>query len=126
MSQLLVSVDGSMFTYHVHFFSHVGSACLVNEGGLPKHRRHSRSRMPFNLKQQRPKASTPWQDQKTGTLQIHQSLYTDVHAESRRVGCLGLTDTVEAESSSGSESNSPRHPDSVAEQVCSPSLEPMG
>ena len=37
-------------------------------------------------------------------------------ADSRRVGCLGMTDTVEAESSSGSESNSPRHPDSGAEQ----------
>lgn len=38
-------------------------------------------------------------------------------ADSRRVGCLGLTDAVEAESSSGSESNSPRHPDSGTEQV---------
>lgn len=40
-----------------------------------------------------------------------------VLADSRRVGCLGLTDAVEAESSSGSESNSPRHPDSGAELV---------
>ena len=37
-------------------------------------------------------------------------------AESRRVGCLGLTDAVEAESSSGSESGSPRHDDSAAAQ----------
>ncbi|CAK0771966.1 hypothetical protein CVIRNUC_003915 [Coccomyxa viridis] len=40
----------------------------------------------------------------------------NVVKESRRVGCLGLTDAVEAESSSGSESGSPRHDESAAAQ----------
>ena len=38
-------------------------------------------------------------------------------ADSKRMGCLGLTDTIETESSSGSESNSPRHPEAAPEQV---------
>ena len=52
-----------------------------------------------------------------GTHNVNRSHVRGVPADSRRVGCLGLTDTVEAESSSGSESNSPRHPDSGAELV---------